>query len=270
MSRIGLIQMNSGRYLESNMQVLEQELAHLQSQGVKLVVTPENALLFATKEDYQNNAECLAQGPIQKRLSELAQKMSMWLVIGSFPIRCDKGFIYSTCLIFNADGQCCASYQKLHLFDVDIADNHHYRESDIFKSGKKAVLLDTPFGKVGLSICYDLRFPALYSLLRHAGADIILVPAAFTQLTGEAHWQILLRARAIETQCWLVGAAQCGKHYDGRETFGHSMIIDPWGNIICQLKNQVGTVWADINLAKNKDVRTTMPVLQHAKLKYSL
>ncbi|MEZ8142642.1 amidohydrolase [Enterovibrio norvegicus FF-33] len=267
MTKFGVVQMNSGVNAEDNLDVLESQLKHLQAQGARLILTPENALVFGRKEDYEKYAEELGHGPLQKRLSELAFELGIWLVMGSFPIRNHDGTLSTTCLVYDAAGNLRASYEKLHMFDVDIADNHRsYRESDTFRAGENLALVDTPFGMLGLSICYDIRFPQLYAALRQRGADIIVVPAAFTKVTGAAHWEVLLRARAIETQCWVLAAAQCGEHQGGRETYGHSMIIDPWGQVACELNNNIGTAWADVDLASNSAIRSKMPLLQHAQL----
>lgn len=271
MTKFGVVQMNSGMDPHDNMAILEGQLKHLREQGARLVLTPENALVFGRKEDYEKHAEVMGHGPLQKRLSQLAFELGMWLVVGSFPIRNNDGTLSTTCLVYDAAGNLRASYEKLHMFDVDIADNHSsYRESDTFRAGDNLTLVDTPFGTLGLSICYDIRFPQLYAALRQRGADIIVVPAAFTKVTGAAHWEILLRARAIETQCWVLAAAQCGTHQGGRETYGHSMIVDPWGQVTGSLEESVGALCADVDLASNKAIRSKMPVLQHARLQCAM
>ncbi|RXJ71932.1 amidohydrolase [Veronia nyctiphanis] len=267
MTRFGIVQMNSGVDADDNLDWLEGQLRTLSAQGAKLVLTPENCLVFGQKEDYDKYAEELGHGPKQKQFSQLAFELCIWLVIGSFPIRNHDGTLASTCLVYDETGNLRGSYEKMHMFDVDIADKHRsYRESDTFRAGSGMALVDTPFGTLGLSICYDIRFPQLYSALREQGADIILVPAAFTKTTGQAHWEVLLRARAIETQCWLLAAAQTGEHNAGRETWGHSMIVDPWGQIVAGLDDQTGVASADIDLSANAAIRNKMPVLQHAKL----
>ncbi len=271
MSKFGVVQMNSGANADDNMDVLEGQLRHLSAQGARLVLTPENAIVFGKKEDYEKYAEELGHGPLQKRLSQLAFELGIWLVVGSFPISNHDGTLSTTLLVYDAAGNLRGSYEKLHMFDVDIADNHRsYRESDTFRAGDNLALVETPFGTLGLSICYDIRFPHLYAALRQRGADIIVVPAAFTKVTGHAHWEVLLRARAIETQCWVLAAAQCGSHEGGRETYGHSMIVDPWGQVASELQEHVGNAWADIDLATNNAIRTKMPVLEHARLQCAL
>ena len=266
MGKLGLIQINSGRDALTNLAVLESKLRQLHAQGVTLVLTPENTLVFGKVEDYQRYAESLNSGPLQKKLSQLAINFNMWLIVGSFPIRTEKG-ISATCLVYDNKGELVAHYEKLHLFDASINDSYAaYQESAVFNNGDKLKVIDSPFGQLGLSICYDLRFPELYRALRAMDAKILLVPAAFTQVTGKAHWQVLLQARAIENQCWVVAAAQCGSHQGGRDTYGHSMIIDPWGQVVAKLGNKIGTLWVDIDPSYLNRIRHKMPVQQHAKL----
>lgn len=275
MSLLGLVQMNSGARPRENMDALKKQLKTLSEQGAKLIVTPENTLVFGQKEDYELHAESLNSGPLQQELSQSAKDLNIWLILGSFPIRNEDGTLSSTCLVFDANGALQTSYKKLHMFDVEVCDNRlssqeSYRESEIFCQGDALKCVDTPWGKIGLSICYDLRFPLLFAMLRREGADIIVVPAAFTKVTGAAHWEILLRARGIETQCWILAPAQCGGHYGNRQTYGHSMVIDPWGDIQCQLKDTVGTLMAKIDLEKNKEVRNKMPILKQTRLQCQL
>ncbi|KPA52835.1 amidohydrolase [Photobacterium leiognathi subsp. mandapamensis] len=266
MAKIGLVQMNSGADPEHNLSKLKKKVKGLQLQGAKLVVTPENTLVFGSKEDYQQWAEPLNDGPMQTALSELAGKLGIWLLLGSMPILQPDGTITSTSLLYDDKGQLKEHYSKLHMFDVDVADKHHsYRESDTFKAGDEIKVVTTPYGNIGMSICYDVRFPALYSELRAQGADIIVVSAAFTKLTGKAHWEVLLRARAIETQCWVIAAAQWGEHNEKRETWGHSMIIDPWGQIVACQQQGTGVLTANIDLQLSAKIRANMPVAEHAK-----
>ncbi|CAG21570.1 MULTISPECIES: carbon-nitrogen hydrolase family protein [Photobacterium] len=266
MTKIGLVQMNSGPDPEANLVQLKKKLKGLQLQGARLVVTPENTLVFGANSDYKRHAEVLGDGPLQTELAAFAKQLGIWLLIGSMPISQPDGKITSTALLFDDQGVCIAHYNKLHMFDVEIEDKHHsYRESDTFQSGNEIKVVETPFGKIGLSICYDVRFPQMYSALREQGADIIVVPAAFTKVTGKAHWDILLRARAIETQCWLIAAAQWGEHNQGRETWGHSMIIDPWGQVLACQQQGTGVLTADIDLDFSQTIRTNMPLVEHAR-----
>ncbi|WP_375751500.1 carbon-nitrogen hydrolase family protein [Vibrio sp. HN007] len=265
MSKIGIIQMTSGPKPKENLQYIKEQLDVLASSGVKLVLTPENALVFGDKKDYHKNAEILGEGIIQSQLASLAKQHQIWLIIGSMPIRQEQR-VTTTTLVFNPDGELAAYYDKLHMFDVDVADNHsRYRESETFAAGNRLSLVDTSLGRVGLSICYDVRFPHMYSELRKQDADIIVVPAAFTATTGKAHWEVLLRARAIETQCWIVACGQGGIHPCGRETWGHSMIIDPWGNVVMKLDQKSGVLVTDIDHNITKTVRANMPLAEHAR-----
>ncbi|UXI02792.1 carbon-nitrogen hydrolase family protein [Photobacterium sp. TY1-4] len=266
MTKVGVVQMNSGADPALNLRQLKKKLKGLQLQGAQLVVTPENCLVFGTRADYQRYAEPLGAGPLQAELSALSKQLGIWLLMGSMPIRQADGSVTTTALLFDSDGQCRAHYDKLHMFDVDVADAHQsYRESDTFRPGHDIQVVPTPFGNIGLSICYDVRFPQLYAALRAQGADIIVVPAAFTKVTGKAHWDILLRARAVETQCWIVAAAQWGEHHDGRETWGHSMVIDPWGQVVACQQQGTGVLTADLDLNLSQTIRTNMPLMQHAR-----
>ncbi|WP_428772839.1 carbon-nitrogen hydrolase family protein [Vibrio sp.] len=263
MEKVGLIQMTSGPDAEQNLAYIQTQVALLAEQGAALVVTPENALVFGSKRDYHRVAESFGSGPLQQAMSELARKHQIWLVVGSMPIRRESG-VTTTCLVFDPQGQCQASYDKLHMFDVDVADGHrHYRESETFTPGNEVKLVHTPFANIGLSICYDLRFPHLYTELRNRGAELILVPAAFTAVTGRAHWQSLLRARAIENQCWVLAVNQTGHHPCGRETWGHSMLIDPWGEVVADAGSPMHSMLAQLDISKVNDIRSAMPVSQH-------
>lgn len=265
MGRVGIIQMTSGPDPIENIKWIERQAKVLSNQGAQWIVTPENAIVFGSRADYHNHAEPLDDGPLQKKLALIAKEHRIWLVIGSMPILSENG-VTTTTLVFDDFGSLVAHYDKLHMFDVDVADGHkRYRESDTFTSGNKVVTLETPFAHLGLSICYDVRFPHLYSQLVREGAQVILVPAAFTAVTGEAHWEVLLRSRAIETQCWVVAVGQGGIHPCGRETWGHSLVIDPWGRIINQLDQTADIMFADIDLAVNEQVRRNMPIERHTR-----
>ncbi len=271
MEKMAVVQMNSGADPEKNLMQLAVMLQKLQQQGAKLVLTPENSIVFGQQEDYQKYAEPLGKGRLQQRLSEMAQHYQLWLIVGSFPVRNNDGTLATTCLVFNDLGILVASYQKLHMFDVEVADSHYnYRESDTFTAGHEVIVVDTPFGKVGLSICYDVRFPMLYNELRRLGAEIIVIPAAFTKVTGSAHWEILLRSRAIETQCWVLAAGQWGNHGYGRETWGHSMIVDPWGNKIISKDEGIGCIVAKLDQPYLKAIRKKMPLVKQARICYQL
>ncbi|HCE4765494.1 carbon-nitrogen hydrolase family protein [Vibrio parahaemolyticus] len=270
MERVGIIQMTSGPDIQANLDFIDQQCTLAANQGVKLVLTPENAVLFASREEYHQHAEPLGSGAIQERLANIAKSHQLTLVVGSMPIQTARG-VTTTTLVLPPHGKCIAHYDKLHMFDVDVEDGHgSYRESDTFTAGNQIVVAETDIGSVGLSICYDVRFPELYKALRLAGADTIVVPAAFTAVTGQAHWEVLLRARAIETQCWILASGQTGTHPCGRKTWGHSMVIAPWGRIHKQLQDQVGLLVAEIDLSQTQQVRQNMPLTQHSRFQNEL
>ncbi|ENM5890170.1 carbon-nitrogen hydrolase family protein [Vibrio mimicus] len=270
MQRVGLIQMTSGSEVSANLAYLQEQVALLAKQGAQWIVTPENALLLGNREQYHQQAEPLDNGPIQYALSNLAKQHGVWLLIGSMPIRHANG-VNTSSLLWNAQGERVAVYDKLHMFDVDVADGHQrYRESETFTPGQQVVVAETPFGQLGLSICYDVRFPHLYAELRRQGAQILLVPAAFTAVTGQAHWEVLLRARAIETQCWVIAVGQTGRHPCGRETWGHSMVISPWGEVIANLGPTVQSKVVEFELTTLDSVRRAMPIEQHTRFTHQL
>lgn len=265
MGCVGVIQMTSGPDPFENINWIEAQTESLVSQGAQWIVTPENAIVFGSRSDYHQYAESLGDGVIQQKLASIAKRYRIWLVIGSMPIQTKSG-VTTTTLIFDDFGSIVAHYDKLHMFDVDVADGHQrYRESDTFTPGNRVVTAETPFAHLGLSICYDVRFPHLYSQLVREGAQVMLVPAAFTAVTGEAHWETLLRCRAIETQSWVVAVGQGGTHPCGRETWGHSMVIDPWGRIVKQLDQTASSMVVDIDLTVNEQVRRNMPIERHTR-----
>lgn len=265
MERVGIIQMTSGPQVADNLAFIAKHANRLATQGARWIVTPENAVVFGNRNDYHQHAEPMGNGPIQRELAQIARENGVWLLVGSMPIARAHG-VTTTSILFNPQGEPAAHYDKLHMFDVDVADSHQrYRESETFTPGDALTVVPTPMGSLGLSICYDVRFPHLYSQLRRLGAQILVVPAAFTAVTGRAHWEILLRARAIETQCWVVAVGQGGHHVCGRETWGHSMVISPWGDIVASLEQPAATLIADIDLHQVEQVRLTMPIMAHTR-----
>ncbi|WP_169047247.1 carbon-nitrogen hydrolase family protein [Aeromonas salmonicida] len=265
---LAAIQLVSGRYWQDNREQIAAELAALPAERPLLVLLPENFALFGERQGYLDGAERIGEGPIQQQLAAWAKEYGIWLVAGAMPTTiAGSDHIHTSSLVFDSAGELKGHYHKIHLFDVDVADNQgRYRESETFSPGQDCVLIDSPFGPLGLSICYDLRFPELYRQLARAGARVLLVPAAFTAVTGEAHWEPLLRARAIENQCYVVAANQGGTHETGRHTWGHSMVIDPWGRVLaCQPSGRT-TVLAAMDPELGDELKRTMPVLQHARL----
>ena len=271
--RISLLQCQSSRDVSANLLFIESQLEELTRQRLQwdkdaphLVVLPECSLLFGGHESQQlAYAGDSHLSPLKSALSALAARYSVYMVAGTIPALAEDGRVYSRCYMFDDKRDTFGQYYKLHLIDVDVADGtKQYRESETFCPGNHISVIDTPFGKIGLTICYDLRFPDLFRALRLAGAEIITVPSAFTKVTGEAHWQVLLQARAIETQCFILAAAQWGAHNEGsRETWGQSMVIGPWGEVIAEQKTGTGWVHADIDVAEVHSIRSKMPVAQH-------
>ena len=221
-----------------------------------------------TPQDALDIREADGEGPIQSFLSEQARKHAVWIVGGTIPMRSDHPDKFSAAsLLFDNQGKRVARYDKIHLFDVTVNDaKRHYRESSTASPGAQAVVADTPLGRLGLTVCYDVRFPELFRQLAEKGMDVLMLPSAFTAITGAAHWEVLLRARAIENLCYLVAPAQQGYHANGRETFGDSMIIDPWGTVLARLATGRGVVVHEIDLEKVQTVRRDFPALEHIKV----
>jgi deaminated glutathione amidase len=262
------VQMSSQDDVAENLIVAVRGLTEAAQRGASVVVLPENFAYFGDEPGKRDVAESLeGGGPIVSALRDAARAMKLTIIAGGFPERSpDPARPYNTCAAFGPDGQVLARYRKVHLFDVDLADGTSYRESACTSAGDAPVTLSIDAVNVGLSVCYDLRFPELYRALSLAGADVLVVPAAFTLLTGKDHWLVLLRARAIETQSYVVAAAQWGKHPRGRHTFGKSCIIDPWGEIIAQASEGEGVVVASLDLDYLARVRKNLPALAHRRL----
>ena len=261
--------MNSGPDVAHNVGVAGQLLADAAAAGARLAVLPENfAIMGAREADRLAVAEAPGGGPIQDAMAELAQKLSLWIVGGTLPIRGRAPkHVAPASIVFDANGRQVARYDKIHLFDVDIPERKEsYRESATFEPGKEPIVVDTPVGKVGLSVCYDMRFPELYRRLSEQGAQLLTMPAAFTVPTGQAHWEVLLRARAVENLCYVLAAAQWGRHANGRETYGDAMIVDYWGRVLGRQPTGTGVVVAEIDLAAQAGVREGFPALRHRVL----
>lgn len=262
------LQLTSSPDPHQNLQQIEQLLQQLPEHRPQLVVLPEACLCFGAADKRQRQlAELLGQGPLQEALAALAKRYQIWLVAGTFPLIDDLDAVKfsAASLVFNPQGECVARYNKIHLFDVTVADGtKHYRESAWTQPGTDIVTVPTEFGVLGMAVCYDVRFPELFRALRLAGADILLLPSAFTQVTGEAHWHTLTRARAIEQQCYLVAAAQTGIHANGRQTYGHALIIDGWGRILADADpDQPGIATALADVSKLASIRRDIPVIEH-------
>jgi nitrilase len=267
---VAAIQMSSGPNLKANLHEAEKWLTHAADIGAKLAVLPENfAFMGDRKTEKIKVAEEDGDGEIQAFLSSQAKKHGIWLVGGTIPIKSKTSdHVRSACLLFSDTGRREARYDKMHLFDVTIPDSDDsYVESDITEAGDEPASSQTPFGRIVLSVCYDLRFPEYFRSQLDEGMDLIAVPSAFTAQTGKAHWESLLRARAIENLSFVIAAAQGGFHMNGRETYGHSMIIDPWGKILNCLVKGNGVVAADISQERLENIRKAFPVLEHRRIR---
>ena len=269
MSQVAAIQMASGPQPQANLLEVKRMLKQAVKQGAQLAVLPENFAMMGMQDaDLLKIAEDPKDGPLQSFLSEQARRLGIWLVGGTIPLKTLRGDrARSSCLVFNDRGERVARYDKLHLFDVHVPDsNEHYAESRVLESGDHIATLDTPFGRMGLAICYDLRFPELFRGLLDQGAEFVAMPAAFTAQTGQAHWDVLLRARAIENQMFMLAAAQGGFHLNGRETYGHSSLVDPWGRVVAQLGRNPGVLVADLASDCVGRIRKLFPAVEHRRL----
>ena len=269
MSVVACVQMASGPNIGANLLEAERLIEEAVSQQAQLVVLPENfALMGKTEHDKVAEREQDGQGPMQEFLAEQSARHGIWLVGGTIPmVAQDENKVRAACLVFDDKGRQVARYDKIHLFDVELVDSgDQYNESETIESGDKVVVIDTPFGRMGLSVCYDLRFPELFRQQLAAGMEIVVLPSAFTAITGRAHWEVLVRARAIENLCYVIAPDQGGYHLNGRETHGHSMIVDPWGTVLNSLARGPGVVCADVELERLNSARRNFPSIEHRRL----
>lgn len=265
------IQMASGPQVNANLIEAERLISRAAAAGARLVILPENfACMGRNHRDKLQVAETDGDGPIQAFLAHQAARWSLWLAGGTIPILGGDGSgkVYGTCLLFDPGGRRVARFDKIHLFDVHLPDrDEHYAESETMLAADRPVVADSDFGRLGLAVCYDVRFPELFRRMADDGMEVLALPAAFTASTGAAHWEVLVRARAVENLCYVVAAGQGGYHVGGRETYGHSMIVDPWGRVLDQLPHGSGVVLADIDLSRVKEVRQRFPALNHRRLR---
>jgi len=266
--KIAAVQMASGPYVSANLSEAERLIEIAVNQGARLVVLPEYFAIMGLKEtDKVKAQEEDGKGPIQDFLAKMAKKHRIWLIGGSVPLASNHASkVRNSCLVYDDKGKQVARYDKIHLFGLDLG-NEHYHEEKTIESGDSVVVVDSPFGKIGLSICYDLRFPELYRAMGEV--NIIVIPSAFTDTTGKAHWESLIRARAIENLSYVIAPAQGGYHLSGRETHGNSMIVDPWGVILDRLPRGSGVVIATMNPKYQESLRTSLPALKHRTIKIS-
>jgi len=269
MKRVAAIQMASGPNVDANLNEVAKSIEDAAKAGAKLIVLPENFAFMGNNEsDVVKIAENAGEGKIQSFLSEQAVKHSVWLVGGTIPIRATGSEkVRAACLVFDDQGKQQARYDKIHLFDVEILDSDEkYAESMTMEPGDEVIVIDSPFGRLGMAICYDLRFPELFRAMLDKGAEIIAVPSAFTAITGRAHWEVIVRARAIENLSFVIAAAQGGYHVSGRETHGDSMIVDPWGTVLDRLPRGSGFVISDIDRERLGSIRRNFPATDHRRL----
>ena len=270
MTKFAAIQMASGPQVAANLTEAGRLIGMAARSGAGLVVLPENfALMPMREEDRVHSAEANGDGPIQAFLSTQARMHNVSLVGGTIPLRAnDRVRVRAACLVYDAQGECIGRYDKIHLFDVRLANGEAYEESRGIEAGSDPVVVSTAFGKMGLAVCYDLRFPELFRKLLDAGAEFIAVPSAFTAQTGRAHWEPLVRARAIENLCYVIAANQGGYHVNGRETHGDSMIVSSWGDVLDRLPRGSGVVLAEFDADYQRRTRTNLPSIEHRRLNH--
>src|SRR5690349_18777092 len=261
-----MIQMRSGLAPAVNIDNAVRLIAEAKQAGADYVLTPEMTNILAAKRE-QLFAKVAAeeQDATLSSLRELARKLSIYIHIGSLAIKASPEKAANRSFLIDRQGEIAARYDKIHMFDVDLAGGESYRESNTYRPGELAILADLPWGRLGLTVCYDLRFPALYRALAEAGASFLAIPSAFTRQTGEAHWHVLVRSRAVENGCFVFAAAQGGKHENGRETYGHSLIVDPWGRVLAEGGTEPGLVMAEIDPAQAAAARAKIPSLRHGR-----
>lgn len=264
MVRAAIAQMTSSSRVKDNINLTEKLIAQAYEQQADLIVLPENFAFMGKKDaDKAKIAEVFGQGHIQDKISQLAKRFKLWVIAGTIPVKGEGTRLRASSLVYDERGRCVARYDKIHLFDVRVSEQEAHQESLSIERGDNLVVVDTPLGKIGLSVCYDLRFPELYQQLVLRGAELFTVPSAFTATTGLAHWEVLLRARAIENLSYVLAPNQSGKHDNGCQTYGHSLIIEPWGKVLVELKQEVGVAFADIDLQGLHKLRRQFPCNDH-------
>lgn len=266
MTRIAVLQMTAGIDPAANAGVLERAIAEAAAKGATMLFTPEmSGLIDRDRTRAAAHLVCEGEDPVLARVRAAAAAHGLWVHLGSLAVREADGRLANRGYVIDDRGDIRARYDKMHLFDVDLPSGESWRESASYAPGEQAVVVDTPVGRLGLAICYDLRFPALFAALTEAGATILSVPAAFTRPTGAAHWHVLLRARAIEAGVHLVAAAQTGEHQDGRATYGHSLVVGPWGEVLLDMGETAGLGFAEIDPAQVESVRERLPAIRHRR-----
>ena len=261
---VACVQTNSGADMDANVEAAVALVQEARGAGADFIMMPENVgLMEQSSKVIRAHAAPAEAHPALKAFQAAAREVGAWLLVGSLPVPSPDGRIANRSFLLDATGAVVAHYSKIHMFDADHPGGESYRESRTYEPGAAARIAETPWGALGMTVCYDLRFPQLYRGLAQAGARYLSVPSAFTKVTGEAHWHVLLRARAIENGCFVFAPAQCGRHYDNRRTFGHSLIVDPWGKVLADGGDEVGFVSAEIDPARIDEARAMIPSLQH-------
>lgn len=268
MTRIALFQSNSGIAPETNARALVDAIGQAAAGEAEMLFTPEmSGLLDRDSARAASHLMTEEEDEVLRACCDAAKRNNIWLNLGSLAVRVENGKVANRSFVIDRDGRIRARYDKIHLFDVDLPTGESWRESNTYSAGQDVALVNgTPVGKLGLTICYDLRFPMLFARIAEADADVISVPAAFTVPTGRAHWHVLLRARAIEAGLFIVAAAQVGRHEDGRQTFGHSLVVDPWGEVLLDMGEETGVQFAEIDLSRISEIRSRIPALKHRKI----
>lgn len=262
--KVACAQITADREFDPNIATLERMIRRAREEGADLIALPENATMIEPIPSAAlRKALPEERHPGLAAFRELARETGAWLLVGSLSVKLTSGKIANRSLLLDPKGEIAARYDKIHLFDVQLRDDEGYRESETVEPGAKAVVAETPWAKLGLTVCYDVRFPQLYRMLAQAGAEVLTVPSAFTRTTGKAHWHTLLRARAIETGCFVVAPAQWGEHAEGRKTYGHSLVVDPWGEVLADGGEGEGLVFAEIDPSEVQKARRRIPSLSH-------
>jgi predicted amidohydrolase len=262
--KLALLQTNSGREIEPNVATVLAMMREAKAKGASFVTMPEVVQMIEPKRELSRAKASDEEGSIAlQRFRGCAAELGLWVLVGSLQIKLMGERMANRSFLLDPSGQVVARYDKIHMFDVELGDGQRYRESAAFQSGDRAVTAELPWGRLGMTVCYDLRFPQLYRALAQAGADFLTVPSAFTRVTGEAHWHVLMRARAIETGCFVIAPAQTGVHAEGRETFGHSLVVGPWGEVIADAGTETGVTVVEIDPAQVAEARRKVPSLTH-------
>jgi deaminated glutathione amidase len=263
--RAACVQVNASDDMAANLRAVAELARRARAEGAEFISTPENvSMMTVGSANLRAKAAPEADHPALAAFRELARETGAWLLAGSLHVRLeDEDRLANRSYLLSPTGEVRAKYDKIHMFDVDLPSGESYRESKNFRPGAQAVLAELPWCRLGMTVCYDLRFPQLYRALAKAGADVLTIPSAFTRPTGRAHWHALMRARAIETGCYVVAAAQCGEHPGGRKTYGHSLIVAPWGEIVAEAGEEPGVIVADVDLARVAEARRQVPSLTH-------